>query len=327
MKCLLLFLSFVLLLKVTAQEKLVVYGKAPDSYLIHLVKEGESLQSIGNRFGSAPAKIAAYNNLNPASPLTKNFQIRIPLTKDILLQDNVTGNQPVYHIIGKGDNLYRLSLAYNKVSIASLKEWNQLKNDIVKDGQYVIIGYLADKSTADVKKENKLKPGLPNNDNPVVKPTPALVKPIEKKKTELVADSALAKTKVPMKITIRAEETPSMANAGYQPKEGDEGYFAVAYSQHDATQLKQFRSGDAGTFKTISGWTDHKYYVLIDEVVIGTIVRITGINNKNICAKVLGPLPADTKNGSALLLRMSNAAAAALGATEQKFTITITYFE
>jgi len=120
---------------------------------------------------------------------------------------------------------------------------------------------------------------------------------------------------------VKKEESPD-----YIPKEGDEGYFASAYSGHDKELAKQFHSGDAATFKTISGWTDRKYYVLINDVPPETIVRITGPNNKSICAKVLGPLQ-ETKGGEGLLLRMSNSAASTLGITDAKFTVTVTYFE
>jgi LysM repeat protein len=317
-------MAAVISLSSLAQEKLVLAGKAPDNYIIHPVKDGENLTSISTRFGITAAKLAAYNSLNPAAPLVKNFQIRIPISKENLLQDNSNNNQPVYHIIGKGDNLYRLSLAYNKVNIATLKDWNNMKNDIVKDGQHVIVGFIVDHAVADTKKESKPKAISPIAEATPQKAQPPIEKPAEKKKTDLVANQPTQD--VPNKINESKAEPNLNNNPGYQPKEGDEGYFAVGYSQHTANQLKQFRSGDAATFKTISGWTDHKYYVLVNDVSPGTILRITGVNNKNICAKVLGPLP-DAKTGAGLLLRMSNAAAAALGATDPKFTITVTYFE
>jgi hypothetical protein len=85
-------------------------------------------------------------------------------------------------------------------------------------------------------------------------------------------------------------------------------------------------TGDASIFKTISGWNDRKFYVLINEIIPGTIVRITSTNKKSICAKVLGPLP-ETKGAAGLVIRMSNAAAAALGVEDQRFIVSITYVE
>jgi len=56
------------------------------------------------------------------------------------------------------------------------------------------------------------------------------------------------------------------------------------------------------------------------------VVRITGTTNKSICAMVLGPLQ-ETKGAAGLLLRISNSAISALGITDAKFTVTVTYFE
>ena len=106
----------------------------------------------------------------------------------------------------------------------------------------------------------------------------------------------------------------------------DEGFFASLYDRDDLTLVQQYRSGDAATFKTISGWTDRKYYVLINDIKPGTIVRITASNNKSICARVLSQLPV-TKGDEGLLLRMNNAAASALGIKDEKFTVTLTFFE
>lgn len=285
-------------LAVTAQEKLEVMGKSPDLFVEHTVTSGENLQGIGSQFGMAPAKIATYNSLNPAAPLTKSSKIKIPLTKDNFQQDKNENGQPVYHIIGKGDNLYRLSLNYNKVPLASLKEWNNMQSDIVKNGQFVIIGFMKPHAVVEEKKTADKNPKI----TPIVPPAA----PVEK----------------PAVTTEAKKDGPAV----YSPKDTDEGYFAVAYAQPVGNRLKQFRSGDAAIFKTVSGWTDRKYYVLINDVAVGTVIRIAGTSGKSICAKVLGPLQ-EVKAGNGLLLRMSNAAAAALGITDPKFTVTVTYFE
>ena len=68
-----------------------------------------------------------------------------------------------------------------------------------------------------------------------------------------------------------------------------------------------------GVFKSTSGWQDAKYYVLMNNVVPGTVLRITSKNTgRQVFAKVLGAVPPG-KESEGLLLRISNAAAAALG--------------
>lgn len=335
-------LACLLSLVAGAQQTLEVKGKFPDIYVLYVSTGTETLQTVSNQFGFSVAKLSTFNavNINPAAVMPRGTAIKIPLGVNNLLQQPSENSAPVVHVIQKGDNLYRLSNLYNKVSMARLREWNKLKNDVVKNGQEVIIGYMVnakpvaastDKKTVIVKEtpppvtvpaavveETSLKapekkqttaiPIVVKKDPPVSQPIPEKSKPTEEKKE------------------VVTEKKPEPTYIDYTPKEGDEGYFAAGYMEHDKAAIQQFRSGDAATFKTISGWTDRKYYVLMNETAPKTIVRITGPGNKTVCAMVLGPLQ-ETKGASGVLLRISNSAASALGITDQKFTVTVTYFE
>jgi LysM repeat protein len=335
---------------VVAQDKLVLVGKAPSMYVNYTVGTETSLKNISNQFGQSITRLAAYNELTLNTVLSKGAKIKIPVTEYNLLRTKGDGtNAPVYYIVEKGDNLFHLSKT-NNVTIANLREWNGLKTDAVKLGQPMIIGFMANVKASDIKageprKEELKKPeettaAKPDSKPAIKKEEPQKIvasepaakadpKPVAKKdppanKTETPA-VAEKETKMPVAasepIAIKRE-----LSSEYAPKEGDEGYFAAVYTQHLREQSKQFHSGDAATFKTISGWTDRKYYVLINDVAPETIVRITAPNNKSICAKVLGPLQ-ETKGANGLLLRMSNSAASTLGITDPKFTVTVTFFE
>ena len=342
-------------ISLSAQEKFVLMGKAPDLYVVHTADGKENLQAISILFGQSVSKLAAYNNLTASASLTKGTAVKIPVSKDNIIQQRTETGAPVYHMIGKGDNLYRLSQLYNKVPINTIKDWNAMKNDVVKDGQLLIVGYMVNAPTAaavktvapeskpDPKKDipafndgrttpnttpdkkyiEKTQPPVPKQApiNPVVVPSGPVTK---SEKTN--AEEKPAVTDVKPAAKTPAPVNKPTAKTEYTPTEGDEGYFASAYAQHSKDAAQQFHSGDAAVFKTISGWTDRKFYVLMNDVEPRTIVRITGPGNKNICAMVLGPLQ-ETKGASGLLLRISNSAAAALGITDPKFTLTVTYFE
>jgi hypothetical protein len=84
-------------------------------------------------------------------------------------------------------------------------------------------------------------------------------------------------------------------------------------------------TGQAGIFKSSSGWQDGKYYALINNVSVGTIVKITDqATGKSVYAKVLGQLP-DMKESAGLTVRLSNAAAAELGEGEGRFNVGVSY--
>lgn len=308
-------------LAVSAQEKLVIMGKFPDQYVVHTISGEESLQTISNQFGQSVTRLSTYNGLAAGAVLSKGAQIKIPLSQYNMVHTKVENSAPVYHLVEKGDNLYRLS-KINNIALATLKEWNSLKTDIVKDGQLLIIGYMLnahiaeDKKVADVN-ASEYKP---------VRPSAPAEKYLEKKEAVVPLTKATSVVIKPIVGKVTDPSPKEVLPTTYVPKEGDEGYFSIPYSQHAKELSQQFHSGDASTFKTISGWTDHKYYILINDVAPETIVRITAPNNKSVCAKVLGPLQ-ETKGGNGLLLRMSNSAAATLGFTDTKFTVTVTYFE
>jgi len=106
-------------------------------------------------------------------------------------------------------------------------------------------------------------------------------------------------------------------------KEVEEGYFAGLFSKQKKMASFVTLEGTASVFKSVSGWEDKKFYILTNELPIGTIVRITTSDLKSICAKVISPLPADAINS--VQYRLSDAAVALLGINNKTFKISVTY--
>ncbi|MGI9137985.1 MAG: hypothetical protein ACR2IM_03000, partial [Sediminibacterium sp.] len=102
----------------------------------------------------------------------------------------------------------------------------------------------------------------------------------------------------------------------------EEGYFATLFSDQKKTASFQTLDGTASVFKSISGWQDKKFYILTNEIPIGTIVKITTADLKSVFAKVINALP---EVGNSIQYRLSDAAAAILGITNKTFQITVTY--
>lgn len=316
----LFILVFLFALQSFAQQKLVVKGKPNALFVEHKVGEKESLSSVGRIYGLTASQLARFNGKSPSSLLSKGSIIKVPF-KISDIQKSATGS-PLYHEVDKGENLFKIAQRYNKIPVSQVRSWNKLSSSAsVKNGQELIIGYLKTTNTE-----------IPVATKQIIEST-ATEKQTE---TAAVTTQAVVEKTEPIKKTSTVKEVdpgfhPASdakieANNKYIPQSNDEGFFASLYVKNDATLTQQFRSGDAATFKTISGWTDRKYYVLVNNITPGTIVRITASNNKSICARVLASLP-ETKGAEALLLRMSNSAASALDIKDQQFTVTLTYFE
>ena len=102
----------------------------------------------------------------------------------------------------------------------------------------------------------------------------------------------------------------------------NEGYFASLFSSQKKAATFQTLNGTAAVFKSMSGWQDNKFYILTNELPVGTIVRITTADLKSICAKVINALP---EVGNAIQYRLNDAAAAILGVTNKTFQVSVTY--
>jgi hypothetical protein len=137
--------------------------------------------------------------------------------------------------------------------------------------------------------------------------------PKDKAPTEMIA---LNKEK------IRISDSVHNAYIQLDNKEIEEGYFAGMFSKQKKLASFETLEGTASVFKSVSGWEDKKFYVLTNQLPIGTIVRITTSDLKSICAKVISSLP-DVSNS--IQYRLSDAAVAILGITNKTFKISVTY--
>ncbi len=141
---------------------------------------------------------------------------------------------------------------------------------------------------------------------------------MEMVKSIFVGSDSLSTKKAVEKMMTQSEPILDPSNSKYV---NQEGFFAAYFNRNDTANNPI--TGDGGYFKSSgSGWTDKKYYVLINDIPQGTILRIT-YNNKSICAKVIGPLP-PVKADTGYLLRVNSAAAAVLN-VDGKFPITVNY--
>lgn len=301
----LFLLSLFFYTTISAQDKIIVQGTYPDIYLQHKVAKGETLYSISRLYNFSPAQFAKKNGIADNEILSVDRILKIALAKNNFTQDGQGADDevliPVYHILQRGETLFRVSQNYGKIRIDFLREWNNITNDVVRPEQRLVIGHLkVDKKNASIVYDRIINEATSENN----------VATNETTTTETTEETP---TKKPQE-----EPTPTPVTMGND----DEGVFVNSYTVN--TKNMQIKTGSAATFKSTSGWVDRKYYVLINNIPAGTIVRITANNNRSICAKVLGALP-EMKENKNLILRISNAGAAVLGLSDARFDVKITY--
>lgn len=306
-----------------AQSGLMIQGISPDLHLSHSIATNDTWYSLGRLYNINPKELAAYNGMGIDKPLNIGQKLKIPLTISNFSQNGVKNADevfvPLYHIVQPKEWMYRISVNHNKVPIETLEKWNNISRDNAKAGTRLVVGYLKVKQG-----QSALSNGGINNVSippaPVArKESPAPVKKEPVKTEETVKKEESLKKAEPVVTQIsEKEQVAESKNSSVVNFKG--GYFKT---QYDASGKSA--TGVSGIFKSTSGWRDGKYYALMNNVPVGTIVRVNfPSTNKNIYAKVLGTLP-DMKESAGLTIRISDAAATELGAGNTKFTVDVKY--
>jgi LysM repeat protein len=306
-----------------AQDELIIQGVSPDLYLTHTVAAKENLYSIGRLYNASPREIAPYNGLSIDKPLNIGQLVKIPLKITNFSQNGMKASDevlvPVYHVIQEKEWMYRISMNYNKVPIDRLEKWNGITNDQAKAGMKLIVGYLK------VKQDQSAfasAGGRTTSSNAATTNTTVTSK-TEEKQPAVVAKQENKVTTPPVteerKTVVENRPVQQPVNPNVTSNNNG-GYFRNLYQDSGKAA-----SGVAGVFKSTSGWQDTKYYALMDNVSVGTIIRVYNpATSKTVYAKVLGELP-DMKESIGLTVRISDAAATELGVADGKFNVAVRY--
>ncbi len=331
-----------------------VYAQT-DSYLTHTIKAGETLSGLARQYHTTVGDIMRLNKMTTSSKLVLGESVKIPLHKTLVVnkkksssettartqpERTTTGGEPIYHIVLPGESLYSLSKKYH-TTIVSLKKLNNLKKDIIVDGHKIVVGYTA-------------TPVASGENQGTAQTTVAGVTPENKPETPYVAKSDTRESEPENKVLDTSHlidipknlpEHPESATSSGNPagsvtgspadlprttglstaSPAPQGFFTPSFGVGVEGRSIQTVSGTAMTFKSASGWTNKKYYILMNNVPPGSVVKISA-DNTVIYAKVLWSM-SDIKENDGIDFRISTAAAAALGLSEAKFPLTITYYE
>jgi LysM repeat protein len=302
-----------LVVSVHAQsDELVIQGQTGGLYLEHTVVAKETWYSVGRLYNVDPKGLATYNHLTFAHSLVIGEELKVPLTAANFSQDGKkpAGESlvPVFHIVGEKEWLYRISVNHNKVPIPALEKWNHVTGDQVHVGLHLIVGYLKVKTALSALAKGAV--GVP-----LAAGGGSGAAPADKTDTEAVVKSVVAAP------VVSAPVAPAPVASVSSPAP----HFNGGKFKADFNDGGKSVTGQAGIFKSTSGWQDGKYYALINNVPVGTVVKITDeATGKSVYAKVLGQLP-DMKESMGLTVRLSNAAAAELGKADGRFGVEVSY--
>ncbi len=338
MKKIFLLLSIGVSIIAKAQDaSLIILGSNNNFYVNHITAPKENLYSIGRLYNISPKEIAPYNNISLEKYIVSIGQtIKIPLKPINFTQTSSIAEDEasiaLYHTVEAKENLFQISNKYNKVLLASLRTWNNIKDEPLTTGQKIIVGYLKVKKGVSYLANNSVQINEPIVS---VKNEGGVKRPIVKKEEKEVKTQAAKPTldpiiekpvekKIPEKVKSIVKENDNVVVANSDEIQTAKDFKGGVFKASFAADVKE-ENGSAGIFKSLSGWKDGKYYCLFNKAPQHTIVKITNkANGKFVYAKVLDVMP-DLKQNIGLQARVSSAACNILGADENNFDCKIEY--
>lgn len=324
-----------------------VKTNAQSAYSMHTIATGETLSALAKSYHTTVGDIMRLNGMDSKSQLRIGDKIKIPAGGTVVAQKPAQpAPAPVKeqneiaktHVVEKGETLYRLSKMFN-ISVAKLIELNHLPKATTHVGQTLIVSEGRPPQTPPVVKEKETsaeaetKVQTPqtntaasaNTTTELPLKTNASEAPAPQSNTTPSTLPAAPKTTVAPSIENSANTTTNISYSANTVASPKEGFFTTQYGKDASQKKEQNKTGAAMTFKSASGWADKKYYILMNDVPTGAIVKIQN-GKTELYAKVLWNL-GDMKQNEGLSFRISTAAAAALNITDEKFDLKVSYYE
>lgn len=307
-------------------------ASAQTNYRNHTLKQGETLSMLAQQYNTTVGDIMRMNGMHADTKLVYGSKIKIPATQPRGGASNTGSDAPatapaaakpassgeITHIVAKGETLYSISKKFN-VSLEQLRAWNNLADDNVKLGTLLIVDESGLQKFAS---HNSTKPaGMAAANTPPQK-EPALQTSVENAAPPPVQNTVTTTTVQPAMEAVSTMSTAAVTEdiASYS----GEGFFAAQFKNKKSRNLQQV-SGVSKTFKTASGWSDGKFYILANDIEPGTIVKLSSDNGKAVYAKVLWNM-GDMKENAGINFRISNATAAALQVGDrQSFNLNVSF--
>ena len=109
-----------------------------DEASVYTVQKGDNLSSIARKFNISVAELKELNNLEDAN-VKLDTKLKVLKSNEVAaVKNEIDKKDFLTYTVVKGDNLGNIAKKHN-VSVASLQEWNELKDNNVQIGKKILV--------------------------------------------------------------------------------------------------------------------------------------------------------------------------------------------
>ena len=351
------------------QDSTRIEKEGDKTFILHRVDEKETLYSLSRKYDVPIYKIIEQNPptefgleigqtlripvIEKSSAMAEPVQ-PVPVQNEKSSDDVQKESKPIVATTGKTEHtihfveekqtLFSISRLYN-VSVADIKDWNNLKENDLKIGQELIIKEMPQGEKTPV----PVEVAFPGSQVHIVSPSETLYS-ISKKYEIALADLKDWNQLTTNDITIgqrliiadpanresiagtnedlpRETVTPTPSEEPPGDREAIDRSIEAAREYEEKSSPMNFEEVvESGLAVVIEGTEDtRKYLALHRTAKIGTILRVKNdMNNQEVFVRVLGKLPGVGADRN-VLIKLSKAAYDRLGAIDPKFRVTLSY--
>ena len=151
--------------KIFVGQKIKIFGDkiVPDkkdkkedntkSKTVHIVESGETLSGIADNYGVTVDDLVEWNNLE-SNKILVGQKLTIIEPKLMKKTNDTKKSKTTTHTVKEGENLTMIADKYG-VDVEDIKDWNNLKSNVIKPGQTLIVSEPKTKDTKDNSKTEK----------------------------------------------------------------------------------------------------------------------------------------------------------------------------
>jgi LysM repeat protein len=320
-------------------------------YTLHTLAQGETLSMLAEKYKTTVGDIMRLNGMHADTKLAVGQKIKIPASGQTVVRGSETKPKPpvvkdtpplttppaitknvssgLTHTVQPKETMYGISKKYG-ITVQQIQQWNNIKDYNLENGEVIAVSAKGVAEAAAKRKEqadtqSKAIAAVPDQTPPLVVSEPINVGKTAPEKTAVdvtAKENKADEEKKPAADMVTEQKQRPAINAA---ADGSDNFFAKNFGDEAPGKSTAIKSGISMIFKTASGWSDKKYYILMNDAPSGSIVKISAPNGNIVYAKVLWKLD-DMKENKGIQFRISEAAAAALNVPGDKFSLTIQYY-